>query len=258
MKEYPILFTRDMVLAILEGRKTQTRRVIMPQPQGELDTSIPMRKDVDGKWVYAHPVPDPLVPDYKSPYGGPGDTLWVREHWGYNGSVSSLNLHVQNVTYHADGFKRGIHFPTHKEMYEAGPHQNLKFPAKYYALDKNDEMECWERQMIEEELLSEWWRKKRSIPSIHMYRWAARILLENSRVRVERVQDITFIEAKKEGVSYEKGYTNPRDAYQWLWDSINLKRGYGWEANPWVWVVEFKVAEIFKEPAEDVFKDLAK
>lgn len=98
-------------------------------------------------------------------------------------------------------------------------------------------------------------------PSIHMPRWASRITLEVTDVRVERVQDISEQDALAEGVDMETEHgslcINIEDAsyssnlvygsaiktvFRKLWDSINLKRGYGWDINPWVWVVEFKRA----------------
>lgn len=82
-------------------------------------------------------------------------------------------------------------------------------------------------------------------PSIFMPRWAARIQLEITDVRVERVQDILELEALAEGVFAGMGEEVPtftaRDAFYLLWDSINESRGFGWEANPWVWVVEFRL-----------------
>jgi len=89
-------------------------------------------------------------------------------------------------------------------------------------------------------------------PSIHMPRWASRITLEVTAVRVERVQNITPEDCQAEGVRCEQHYEgigNPCDevrllhAFQDLWNSINAKRGFGWDANPWVWVVGFKRLE---------------
>ena len=85
--------------------------------------------------------------------------------------------------------------------------------------------------------------------SIHMPRWASRILLEVVAVRVERVQDISEADALAEGMLLEEKWTPDlrypaRAAYAKLWDEINAKRGYPWAANPWVWVVEFKRLEV--------------
>lgn len=84
-------------------------------------------------------------------------------------------------------------------------------------------------------------------PSIHMPRWASRITLEITEVRVERVQEITEVDAKAEGSDWysieykQQGIGRCKQAFHKLWDSINAKRGYGWEVNPWVWVISFKV-----------------
>jgi hypothetical protein len=86
-------------------------------------------------------------------------------------------------------------------------------------------------------------------PSIFMPRWASRITLEIVNIRVERVQDISEEDAKAEGTKglYDDwagpGKLTYRKPYKALWDSINSKRGYGWDVNPWVWVIEFKVLQ---------------
>lgn len=77
-------------------------------------------------------------------------------------------------------------------------------------------------------------------PSIHMPRWASRITLEVTSVRVERVKDITLTDVIHEGIA-KNATPNPVGAFKNLWNSINAKRGYSWDNNPWVWVVEFKV-----------------
>ena len=83
-------------------------------------------------------------------------------------------------------------------------------------------------------------------PSIHMPKLAARIWLEITRVQVEKVQDITEADAKAEGAEPVCGLDQKPDyrgGFYFLWDSINAKRGFGWDVNPWVWVVEFKVVK---------------
>lgn len=188
MKERPILFSGEMVRAILEGRKTMTRRVIKPQPAGE--------------WA----APGKTA----CPYGQPGDRLWVRETWRKTNWTDEPNRGEWRVFWRA----------TEKED------------------SRNNGL----------------WR-----PSIHMPRWASRILLEVVSVRVERVQDISEEDARAEGVEWqnerpcwvnyldrEDWSPTARDSFRTLWDSINAKRGYGWDANPWVWVVEFKKIEAVK------------
>ena len=177
MKEHPIIFSTDMVRAILDGKKTMTRRVIKNPERYEHIREC----------------------DFCCPYGQVGDRLWVRETLVITGGRGS-----EYVAYKADG----------------------------YELDKG--------------IFPEKWR-----PSIFMPRWASRITLEITEVRVERVQEITEEDAIKEGIcvvdNTEDGiYSSPnypdihRDIFMYLWDSLNTKRGYGWEVNPWVWVIEFK------------------
>ena len=138
-------------------------------------------------------------------------------------------------------------------MMAVAPHQNLVYPEGY-----KDE-DIFDQEYIKSDLLSEWWRKKKSIPSIHMPRWASRILLEITDIRGERVQDISKTDAIAEGLAKNKwgnwasylplkedeqdfeGWLDPTNSFMELWDSINDKRGYGWAKNDWVWAIEFKV-----------------
>jgi len=192
MKERPILFSDAMVRAILDGRKTQTRRVVKPQPIGRIDPVFSytpngleiafgpenLRANGCPRW-------------WRCPYGKPGDRLWVREAWRQDHGES-------NFDYLADGKPGSI-------------------------LD--EEFDRWK------------WR-----PSIHMPRSASRILLEITGVRVERVQDISRVDARAEGCTAQTGRRSktPEGAFRELWDSINADRNYGCDVNPWVWVVEFK------------------
>lgn len=201
IKERPILFSDPMVGAILEGRKTQTRRVIKPQPPegavfitGLLDLRDKRTAALwgyeggcHGKYANA-----PKIPAVKCPYGQQGDRLWVRETWG---------------KYLDDGWP-------------------------LYRADYDDE-----RAAIFGKDLIKGWR-----PSIHMPRAASRILLEITGVRVERLQDITGADALEEGFNNACGCPScEKDALPWfkdLWEKIN---GHdAWDANPWVWVIEFK------------------
>lgn len=214
--EHPILFSGPMVKAILEGKKTQTRRVIAT-PANNLrirEGTVETKLSAGGAWR-------PWMAIDKSPYGAVGDVLWVRENLFIDGYL--------DVSYTADD-----------EMVTA------------------DEVPDWTYRG------NEW---HGTVPSIHMPRWASRISLEVTRVRVERLQDITEEDAIAEGVepnwagelsgwsAEEHGYIDysvtddeeadgvcftARDSYRTLWNSINAKRGYGWDANPWVWVIEFK------------------
>lgn len=186
MKERPILFNAPMVRAILAGTKTQTRRVVNPQPvelpdfnRGRLSYNV--RGSVYRAWNPAVMVPS-------CPYGQPGDRLWVRETFGHFERNDQLKPGCE-IFYRADG---------------EGPH-----------------LEPWR-------------------PSIHLPRWASRILLEITRVRVERLHEISRGDAMAEGCPFPNmaDGDDPRQWYAGLWEQIN---GPGsWIANAWVWVVEFK------------------
>ena len=231
-KERPILFSGPMVRAILEGRKTQTRRAAKLSENGHL---IVERKRhatycvdlVDGSPMWRPHGGSPLIsyPQEKieeaCPYGRPGDRLWVRETWG---------LH--------DTDPKDV--PANAHIY-------------YRASDEN-----------RNELRYQLWR-----PSIFMPRWASRITLEITGVRVERVQDISVDDCEAEGIDLENEHADDFSYAEWigaaggscgckypeiypfmiLWNSINAKRGFGWDKNPWVWALRFKVIKpSIKEP----------
>jgi len=195
MKERPIIFSDEMVRAILEGRKTQTRRVIKaPVLQNHPEYRWKFYKNTLANWRFD-------TDDYpnvcggfkiKCPYGQPGDRLWVRET-----------------------IKRNIN--------QQGEFDNLSF------YDADETM-----------TVADVWPWKRDVlPSIYCPRGLSRINLLIKDIRVERVQDITEEDAEREGIDPE-GYI-PTIQFKKLWNSINEKRGYPWESNPWVWVVEFEV-----------------
>lgn len=194
MKERPILFSAPMVRAILSGRKTQTRRAIKPAPMMVTDRRItPWEGPADALLkLLAESGRD-------SPYGQPGDRLWVREN----------------------GWERPER--TARMMRDGAD----TWAPYYFDADGITEQEA--------EDFKAWGFKRR--PSIHMPRWASRILLEIVSVRVERLQDISEADAIAEGC-----YTDPAcpayDAYGSLWEQINGPNS--WAANPWVWVIEFK------------------
>jgi len=194
MKERPIIFSGEMVRAILDGRKTQTRRVMKPQPT--LDGRF--WKFGGAGWsdgvnrvtpMYGHSL------YYACPYGVPGDRLWVRERW---------------VTERQFDHLKPRDIPSSARLTER---------IKYTGFVSN-------------------WDMVRS--PIHMPRWASRITLEVVSVRVERVQDISPKDCESEGVGKDLNDIGWRYAFGSTWNAINEKRGYGWDANPWVWVIEFK------------------
>lgn len=193
MKEHPILFSAEMVRAILSGDKTQTRRVITPQPSCQLVHGCGDIWDEDNLTRRL----------FRCKYGCRGDRLWVREKFAVCDKFGETTK-WKNI----------------------GP--NEPRIIQYAADNQFDYCGKWS-------------------PSIHMPRWASRITLEITDIRVERVQDISDEDAKAEGVSMNGRYwgDNPnyfdhRPSFQCLWNSINEKRGYGWASNPWVWCVDFK------------------
>lgn len=232
------------VRGILDGRKTQTRRIIKGAPEfwiPEVGVYAPTLVSARGE---EYPGPEVYGASDEShcarcPYGQPGDRLWVRETWGYHGTSSVINggddeeANVARVSYHADGARREVPFPNFEAMHQATPNQNLKFPDNY------DDLEDWQQNIAREDLLSAWWKRQRKRPSIYMPRWACRLVLEVISVRVERVQDISEADAWAEGVTCpEPVIRNPRGAFRRLWDDTN---GAGaWDRNDWTWVVEFK------------------
>jgi len=219
MIERPILFSGEMVKAILEGKKTQTRRVVktllMPTAPG---TDYCFHETKDGQWEIGYDYLDgtgQFLRYIKCPYGQPGDRLWVRE------------------TCRAEG--NGVRY----------------FVDQIYQDKRNVDFEVWSKLYG--------YHNSRGIyvPSIHMPRWASRLTLEIVNIRVERVQDISTLDALEEGLSGDfLGYKSASEQelrsmaktqicgkFSALWDSINAKRGYSWESNPWVWVIEFKKVE---------------
>lgn len=223
MKERPILFSAPMVRAILSGQKTQTRRAIRKQfsldaEPAEVPATSPEGWQISGHsglwWDDAGACIDDAI---KCPYGQPGDWLWVRETW--QGPLLDSEEHESQFRDDGpDAFKKP------------------EFCA-YRATENLDAIDADGNDLG--------WR-----PSIHMPRWASRILLEVTDVRVERLADISKDDAMAEGIviqpdggfgladSAHYNFADPTNSYCSLWESIN---GAGsWFANPWVWVVEFK------------------
>lgn len=202
-----------MVRAIRERRKTQTRRVVIPQPESDVEY-VRSGDDVPAGefWLCAwdgdeHNGTELHHSTITSPYGLPGERMWVRETWYYDKPRDAFCeewFDPQAMYFRADG----------------------EFLAQIPACaDLGDPR----------------WR-----PSIHMPRWASRITLENTGVRVERVQDISESGAFEEGCTGDgysicaDSFAIARQEFEQTWNTINAKRGYGWDANPLVWVVEFR------------------
>jgi len=235
MSEKPINLHAHEVRAILDGRQTMLRRVMRPQPSeyfnpSQVEMYHPAITDKDG---YLAPGAEIFGcydrngedEGYKFPFGKPGDLLWVRE----TSIIAPKHFATPDDSCipDADGAPRYI---------------------QYLASQPNTEAAGW--------------YKLKKTPSIFMPRWASRITLEIVSVRVERVQDISEEDAVRHGVErlkddpsfwhdyYPRGEKNglrcsrsAKSAYTGIWDSINAKRGFGWDANPFVWVIEFRRVE---------------
>lgn len=208
-RERPILFSGPMVRAIMEGRKTATRRVVKPQPPADAEAvGANSYEGPEGPaWFWWKGNRDerkfwpPTTGGANSihcPFGQPGDRLWVRETWAISGH------------------------------YKDGPRYEYR---------------AWPADGEAERSVGGRWKA-----SIHMPRSASRITLEITRVRVERVQDITEADAIEEGVgpgyvpnaSGSTSCVGHRPMFARLWNEINAPRGHGWASNPWLWVIDFE------------------
>lgn len=217
MKERPILFNTEMVRAILEGRKTQTRRLIKPQPYDGAIVRGPLEFEPAVERNGEIEAGDPIFGVYdnfgdwgvKCPFGIPGDRLWVRE------TFSKIDCAC------------------------SGADTWMQSQCKY--CNEKGSILVFKSEIKEEDFDKFTWT-----PSIHMPRWASRINLEITNIRVERVQDISESDVSAEG--HPVGNSNTRNYkrpwFQELWDSIEGESEFNWNANPWVWVIEFKKVEV--------------
>ena len=210
MRERPILFSAPMVRAILDGRKTQTRRIVR---DGLVVRETAFGVD-DAAAFGLRPWPRSAVGPVECPYGAPGDRLWVRE------------THAQFAV--GEGLDRSV---PQCVAYRATCDQNGGFD---YVNGRGEIMRL---------KVTKW------TPAIHMPRWASRITLNVAGIRVERLQDISEEDARAEGVEATRGHGHPAgddslsacEVFRDLWDRINGERA-AWASNPWVWVVEFRPA----------------
>jgi hypothetical protein len=237
-KERPILFSAPMVRALLAGSKTQTRRAMKTQPAGNTMCVTPwmiageQEEDDAGRALFLAVDSEGDSYQYACPYGKVGDLLWVRESY----TLGTIPVALKGADYLKRGDETGDVDWCLAAWYEGDPH-----PGGWFApLGKK--------------------------PSIHMPRWASRLTLRITDVRVEQLQSISARDAVAEGVgSWRDGWDRKTSAemflsvgagmhgdinkqgvartlYRALWESIN---GSGsWEANPWVWVVEFEKVEV--------------
>lgn len=238
MKERPILFSAPMVRAILEGRKTQTRRV------------APIRWNTSKHWgpydcwtFYRGARPfigfgtsnrgqDAIAPF--SPYGRPGDRLWVKE---------TFAVEVQTPEFYEAPEVPEDGRPIQREEH---PEEGWTVRVPRYRSTEPDTLlvDPEADEAVDPE-------KMRWKPSIFMPRWASRLTLEVTDVRVQRVQEISNDDARAEGVDRHElvpwpdgdpGTLGDEDIrrYRALWNEINAKRGHSWESNPWVWAISFR------------------
>lgn len=253
MKDRPILFSAAMVRALLNGSKTQTRRVLKPV-KFYPDFGCAVGR-VGGAWKYGSPAALGLRErgDHWSvvlagdvlqrmctseaygwgagagcPYGVPGDRLWVRES-GAMHVLLAPDDPLQPMLFRHD-------VPTTENLGDYWV-QRTRAPGASYST------ECTREQFLRHS-------SAKVVPSIHMPRWASRITLEITSVRVERLQDISEADALAEGIVRQPdgGYgladtthyhfTDPRQSYFSLWEAINGDGSV--DANPWVWAVSFR------------------
>lgn len=233
MKERPILFSGPMVRAIIERRKTQTRRAINPKVFIEMNEgNEPPIEQHDPGFGAAY------LEYVGCPYGQPGDRLWVKEA----GWVDRRPLDMTQFGLAADvvRFFRADGTLTFKD---GGHSTDARTPF--------GRMNEGER--------TEWLNLSHShkrVPPIYMPRWASRLTLEVTEVRAQRLQDITEEDAQAEGAGLAmfevnvpgragplRTVENHRAGFACLWDSINAKRGLGWGSNPWVRAITFEVVQ---------------
>ena len=229
-KSYPRLFNGAMMCALLAGRKSQTRQPVV-------GNWLPIVEEVmraNGHWTFST-----LGYDLTTPFGGPGDEIWIRETF-LSCRAGAVACRIADATYvcYRDGAQK------RKGSEIVRPWTGTDSPK-------------WEKGY------------HKFSPNIHMPQWASRITLPVLRVWVERIQDISREDAIAEGlaqITKDDGYTwkhgipdsdglpgtddygwpwsewtvNPKDAFRTLWDSIYADKGLGWKDNPWVFAAEFQ------------------
>jgi hypothetical protein len=235
MKETPILFSAPMVRAILEGRKTQTRRVVKHRydhltrepyyATGRVLTDLPTQPGAFMEFRYRQQdtpgfTGSPASTLVPCPYGKPGDRLWVKETWRTAKSLDGKSPSAISDMCIDAGYKQ----PWAPLSYDADGHRN----NEWRGFELNGDAEPGKTRV-----------------SIHMPRWASRLMLHVANIRVERLNDISEADCIAEGTPGGHGSipgynysATPWEHYRHLWESLN---GPGsWAANPWVWVIELK------------------
>lgn len=237
MTDRSIIFSGEMVRALLAGRKTQTRRALKPQPSfPKVEAGFRAKEHRHGwDWVKNGAEPWPLK-RIDLPFAA-GDRLWVQEGWKPGAWRASGAVAID---------------------YRASPEETHTPWCPYNA--SLAEMEKWAEEAIaggaQDTGMGDlvWPAGKSPLrwrPSIHMPRWASRLTLTVTDVRVQRVRKISPRDVLCEGVDVPEHHRGElHDPHRWapdhfrpLWDSLNAKRGYGWDANPWVAALTFTVEQ---------------
>lgn len=228
VKERPILMSGPMIKAILEGRKSMTRRVVKPMPFIDFPTGFRLQEQYKldhhpkcsfvqaGMLCDCEAIYEPWKKERIAacPYGKVGERLWVRETWAIADIYDKDSGNEGQMPFELNRGTRGISI-----WYRAGGQKAYKSATRGR------------------------WR-----PSIFMPKAASRITLEITGVRVERVDQISAWDIECEGTPenpmnqpiYRNDHFQRRKDFKYLWNSINDKRGFGWDSNPFVWVVSFK------------------
>lgn len=197
MKERGMIFNGEMVRAILDGRKTQTRRIVSNRHLNLIDVGSQIGECYSLDCGIDHENSQSYYREH-CPFGAIGDRIWVRETWAEAGA-GAPELQIYRANYPE-------HVPSHYENVQ--PVEEIRWT-----------------------------------PSIHMPRWASRILLEITDVRVEKLASVSDEDAGKEGYPADPSpYGGSMDKWLWfrqLWDGIYPEQSF--KHNPWVWVIEFKV-----------------
>ena len=223
MKETGIIMSGDHPVKCIDGAKTKTRRTWGLNKYNKNPNLWRIRLGVncwfaDSVELNKYNLPSQQI-YLKCPYGGVGDKLWVKETWAIG---AFLYERYAEILYKAENYKsKGDRYFKHTDW---NSYLNKRLGTGGVALAG------WDK-----------WH-----PSIFMPKWASRITLEITEIRVERIQEITAEDAIAEGIppfapdGEIKSSTIPRKHFAVLWDSLNAKRGYGWETNCWVWCLTFK------------------
>lgn len=210
-RERPIIFNAKMVRAILDGSKTQTRRVIRWKYTRYIEIA---ERDDGSKWPWSEDAENVCDYWHPCPFGAVGDRLWVRETFSFIGNEDGHPVDADGNLCAKEDAQR---------IYRASATQKPDNYGLWTSPDGFDFEGAW-------------------TPSIHMPRWASRITLEITGVRVERLRDLSEEDAKAEGITSPAGGVLPgwgyRINFRELW--MNIYGAENWEANPWVWVIEFK------------------